>query len=128
MKKIIHISLLTVYFVFAIGITILTKYCGSDIVSTHIINPVSGEDNCCDCCENVCSPSCCEVEYQTIKIKDNHQIQSIEPQKLLSTEIEIPVGLSSSYSQNLTLNNFHSVFFYPPPENNIYLTNCVFLI
>lgn len=68
MKKILAISLLSLYLVSAIGFTISLHYCGGDLASLAIFNKASC---CCDEQKEIKKKDdCCKNEYKSFKIKD----------------------------------------------------------
>lgn len=116
MKKFLSITLLTLYLVASIGITITMHYCGDNLASLAISEKVS----CC--CEKEIAPTkkddCCKNDFKQIKIKDE-QIKA-EFQVLEKAPQQLPIFVAHFYS--FEKNNFTKLAKYthtnlPKPPN-----------
>lgn len=126
MKKILNISLLAFYLVFTLGITTSFHYCGGEVVSAKVENPLFSHETEDDCCPQSCQSPCCEEKIVDLKIQDLHS-----PKYSQTPDSDIFITIDYSIADKiLPAREFTSKIQLctSDPPDNLYISNCSFLI
>lgn len=129
MKKITVILLLICYLMPAIGMTVVTHYCGGKLTSVSL--QLSGTEKC-PCGSKKMKKDCCKTKTCTFKIKDEQQQApqlSVDFNKTISFQPAIIHTCNATIFCASVEKDFHT--HHPPPDKikqPLYLLNQVFRI
>jgi hypothetical protein len=113
MRKIVSISLLSLYLLASVGLTLTVHYCGGDLASLTLFDKI----NCC-CDEKGKADNCCKNEIKTIKISDD-QIKTEQQSKLIiSNELNPALygPMHNFVAQFISSHSFKATPLSKPPE------------
>jgi hypothetical protein len=129
MKKIVTLSLLSLYLVCVSGVRITAHYCGGKLKEISFFQ-VNEKEGCCG--KKMKSKNCCKDKIAVLKINDTHK--SVRDFKVPGpayqlTDLILPV-LTLNFSTSIASAHVLTDSQAPPDLNapEIYLSNGVFLI
>ncbi len=130
MKKLLLLTILFLYLVPSIGITVSAHFCGSNI--TWISVNFKHDDHKCACGSKKMKTDCCKDEVAFIKLDNEQRHSAYDFNTNAPTFIAlIPHQTNTFYGILLTGSNPIQVMCLPPPDNiknPIFIRNCTFLI
>ncbi len=125
MKKLLIISLLTVYVALSAGVNIFVHTCGGE--STALLATSKVEDPC-GCDDEADADKCCTSVLTTVQLDAAQKIPPCTSCEPLSVTETLPLftGIAQSVDE-LSLFNRHFTSFSPPPDD-LYIVHSVFRI
>lgn len=96
LKKIISISLLSLYLVFSVGITVSMHYCSGDLAALSLFENASC---CCDDVNEGMPDDCCKDENKAFKITADQNKVEFSEKKFYAAFQFLPLNTPGVFSQ-----------------------------
>lgn len=111
MKKALSISLLILFVIATIGVTVSTHYCGGKLADTSVFSTAS-----CDCGDKEMESNCCQNESEFFQIDEDFIIASSD----IDFDLKFTFAFLSSFIDSFVTEkgNSSDSFIYKPPLLN----------